>query len=137
MLQYLPTIRAMLSCMVSGALDSCRLPSTLIFFLSSTTVRVRSAHCLMLNGLIFIGSILLADYVWAPLIRAVLQISGSASSGDAADSTSSMAAASIPLPPAEEGNLAAWLNVLFLYAYQVCSLPQSARLELLWIAQLN
>ena len=115
----------MLVCTVAGAMDACRLPATLIFFLSSVTVRVRTAHCLLLNGFIFLGSILLADYVWAPLIRMVLYWSVGSSSGAAAavtDPTASsmpLASASIPLPAANEGNLAAWLNVFFLYTYQV------------------
>jgi hypothetical protein len=128
MSQYLPTIRAMGMCTVAGVMDSLRLPSTLIFFLSSVTVRVRSAHCLLLNGLIFLGSILLADYVWAPLIRTILQLSVGGDAIQLGDSSMPLASASIPLPSDSEGNnAAAWLNVIFLYAYQVSEGEQRER----------
>lgn len=124
MSSYWPAVRGIGGCVLDGARDSLRLPSTLIFFLSSTTVRVRSAHCLLLNGLIFLGSILLADYVWAPLLRTILELSVGSGGGSGAavgDGGSSLplASASIPLPASGESNLAAWLNVIFLYAYQV------------------
>jgi hypothetical protein len=108
---YGRSARGLALCVLQGVRDSLRLDATLVFFLSSVTVRVRAAQCLLLNGLIFLGSIFLADYVWAPLLGKILELSGG-SSGAMTASTG----ASIALP--EESNLASWLHVLFLYAYQ-------------------
>jgi hypothetical protein len=108
---YGRSARGLAVCVLQGVRDSLRLDATLVFFLSSVTVRVRAAQCLLLNGLIFLGSIFLADYVWAPLLGKILELSGGSSSAATAST-----GASIALP--EESNLASWLHVLFLYAYQ-------------------
>lgn len=119
LVSYGPSARGIVSCVLQGVRDSLRLDATPVFFLSSVTVRVRTAQCLLLNGLIFLGSILLADYVWAPLLRKILELSGASGSDSMDDAASSMplASASIPLP--SESSLAGWLHVLFLYAYQL------------------
>lgn len=121
MWQYAASVKAIVQCILDGVCDSLRLPSTIIFFLSSVTVRVRTAHCLVLNGVIFLGSILLADFVMAPTLRALLALGG-INTGAQAASTPVMpiASASIPLPSGVgEHNFGEWMNVLFLYAYQV------------------
>jgi etoposide-induced 2.4 mRNA len=114
---YWPSVRALFVCIFRGIADSLRLNATLVFFLSSTTVRVRTMHCLMLNGVIFLGSLLLADYVWAPIVRAILDIS--MGTGGSSSDSMPIASASIPLPGEEQSNHAAWLNVILLYAYQL------------------
>lgn len=126
MWRYGPSIRGIIGCILDGVFDSLRLPSTLIFFLSSVTVRVRTAHCLVLNGVIFLGSILMADFVMAPTLRAMLAMGGiSTGDEDAASAgggvTMPLASASIPLPTdgLREDNVGEWMNVVFLYAYQV------------------
>jgi etoposide-induced 2.4 mRNA len=57
-----------------GLLDSLRLQSSLVFFLSSRTIRFRSAQCFILNGLIFIGSLLLSDYLVRPALKLLMGI---------------------------------------------------------------
>jgi etoposide-induced 2.4 mRNA len=119
---YLRAVRRMLGAVLDGVIDSLRLPSTLVFFLSSVTVRRRTAQCFMLNGAIFLGSILLADFLLGPLIRAVLAISGSMTGSSIGDKATAMplSSASIPLPSATSDNrVGEWLNVILLYAYQL------------------
>jgi hypothetical protein len=68
---------------------------------------------------IFLGSILLADFVLAPMLRGLLALGGM-STGDSSSAPSMpLASASIPLPTGAEGNLGEWMNVVLLYAYQV------------------
>jgi hypothetical protein len=122
LLRYGPSLRGICRCIVDGVFDSLRLPSTLIFFLSSVTVRVRTAQCIVLNGVIFLGSILLADFIMAPMLRALLALGGITSSNATVLGGLAMpiASASIPLPSGvEEAHVGAWLNVVFLYAYQL------------------
>lgn len=120
MSRYAHSVRAIFGCILDGICDSLRLPSTLIFFLSSVTVRVRTAHCIVLNGFIFLGSILIADWMMVPIIRTILAIGGIAQQGSTEDTINMpLASASIPLPSGEDQSIGEWINVIFLYAYQV------------------
>lgn len=125
--RYWSSIRAILACILAGTCDSLRLPSTLIFFLSSVTVRVRTMQCLVLNGVIFLGGILIGDLVLAPTLRALLALGGwdtQAHTGETAAITGlsmPLASSSIPLPSGSDAAhpVGEWLNVFFLYAYQL------------------
>jgi etoposide-induced 2.4 mRNA len=126
MARYSASLRAILACILAGVCDSLRLPSTIIFFLSSVTVRVRTCQCLVLNGVIFLGGIFIGDLVLAPTLRAVLALGGlttEARTGESASISSismPLASSSIPLPSgASEHAVGEWLNVFFLYAYQL------------------
>lgn len=69
-----------------GVKDSLRLDNCLLFFVTSKTIRLRTFHCLVLNGLIFLGSMLLAENVIVPLLRSIVaSAEGGASVGDAVD----------------------------------------------------
>ena len=65
-------------CFVAGVLDSIRFPHTAIFFVTSKVVRVRFMQCLILNGGIFLSSVLLADYVLTPAFHWLLDVDFSA-----------------------------------------------------------
>lgn len=68
----LSEVRDAVSAFVVGAADSLSFHSSAIFFLTSTTVRMRTLSCLALNGLIFVGSLYLHELVVGPLLRALL-----------------------------------------------------------------
>jgi etoposide-induced 2.4 mRNA len=63
-------------CFVCGALDSLRLHQTAVFFLTSNRLRVRFVQCLVLNGGIFLSSVLIAEHALAPLLNLLLAVGG-------------------------------------------------------------
>ena len=67
-------VTSALECFVAGVLDSIRFPHTAIFFVTSKVVRVRFMQCLVLNGGIFLSSVLLADYVLTPAFHWLLDV---------------------------------------------------------------
>ena len=67
-------VRTSVECFVAGVLDSMRFPHTAIFFVTSKVVRVRVMQCLLLNGGIFLSSVLLADYVLTPAFHWLLDL---------------------------------------------------------------
>jgi etoposide-induced 2.4 mRNA len=64
-----------LSSFFSGLLDSLRLPSVLIFFFTSRTVRLRTAQCFLLNGLVFLGSIFFIEQIFQPTLIKIITMS--------------------------------------------------------------
>ena len=71
-------MRVAVECFVAGVLDSIRFPHTAIFFVTSKVVRVRFMQCLVLNGGLFLSSVLLADYVLTPAFHWLLDVNPSA-----------------------------------------------------------
>ena len=65
-------------CFAAGVFDSIKFPHTAIFFVTSKVVRVRVAQCLLLNGGIFLSSVLLADYVLTPAFHWLLDVDADA-----------------------------------------------------------
>lgn len=61
-------------CTVCGVLDGVRLYRTAIFLLTSSTIQRRTGQCLLLNGGIFLVSVLLGEWLLAPLLRALLSM---------------------------------------------------------------
>lgn len=57
---------------VSGLLDALKFHNCLFYLMTSNTIRYRTIQCFVLNGVIFVGNLLLAEYVIRPLIRALL-----------------------------------------------------------------
>ena len=70
-------VNTAVECFVAGVLDSMRFPHTAIFFVTSKVVRVRFMQCLVLNGGIFLTSVLLADYVLTPAFHWLLDVEAS------------------------------------------------------------
>lgn len=58
-----------------GVLDAVSLHRCLVFFVKSELVRVRTVQCFILNGVIFLGSIILWNNVVAPALSFLLRLS--------------------------------------------------------------
>eukprot|EP00164_Ancoracysta_twista_P003408 GFYU01004548.1.p1 GENE.GFYU01004548.1~~GFYU01004548.1.p1 ORF type:complete len:318 (-),score=65.85 GFYU01004548.1:61-1014(-) len=67
------TVISFASTWYDGASDSLGLAKSIVFFYKSKAIRARTAQCFILNGLIFLGSVLLFDYVLDPVIRSLLR----------------------------------------------------------------
>ena len=118
-----PSLQSLLlscvGCFVCGALDSLRLHQTAVFFLTSNLLRVRFVQCLVLNGGIFLSSVLLAEHALAPLLNLVLAVGagGPAGSGSAAAVNSSVAVVSSSLAASVLPAVPAGLSSALLYVY--------------------
>lgn len=64
-------ISDLLQAWFAGVADALRIHQALVFYLSSSTIRLKSLQCFFLNGLIFVGSILFQDYILSPLLKAI------------------------------------------------------------------
>eukprot|EP00808_Paulinella_micropora_P015140 g24699.t1 len=64
-----------ISALLSGVVDSLKFHIPPLFFLTSKTVRERMVQCLVLNGIIFLGSILLVEYILLPLLTRMMAVS--------------------------------------------------------------
>ena len=67
-----PVPRQIGRCVTRGLLDAVSLHRCLILIVKSEKIRLRLAQCLVLNGLIFLGSIFLFSHIVTPLLRIVL-----------------------------------------------------------------
>jgi len=61
-----------LSCVARGACDAISLHSSFIYFYMSKTLIKRTCQCFALNGVIFLGSIALVEYMLLPLVHMLL-----------------------------------------------------------------
>ncbi|KAF4669469.1 Etoposide induced 2.4 mRNA [Perkinsus chesapeaki] len=59
---------------ILGIKDAVRLDLCLIFVLKSPTIRVRWLQCLVLNGVIFLGSVVIFRVIMIPLITTTLSL---------------------------------------------------------------
>lgn len=66
----------------SGFIDSISFHRSLTIFLTSKTIRSRFVQCFVLNGVIFLGSLIVADNVVKPLLHMLLH-----SESDAVDTS--------------------------------------------------
>mmetsp|Transcript_97985 Transcript_97985/g.204401 ORF Transcript_97985/g.204401 Transcript_97985/m.204401 type:complete len:340 (-) Transcript_97985:152-1171(-) len=80
----------------TGVLDSVALHRCVIFLVKSETIRSRTLQCMMLNGVIFLGSIMLFSWVIEPALRGMRS-----------------------LVPEEEAWVADWMGSFFSTMYQV------------------
>jgi len=55
-----------------GCKDAIRIHRSLLFFLTSKTIRARGFQCFVLNGLVFLGSIFVMEHVLSPLFSFLL-----------------------------------------------------------------
>ena len=67
-------VSSAVECFAAGVLDSMKFPHTAIFFVTSKVVRVRFMQCLVLNGGLFLSSVVLADYVLTPAFHWLLDV---------------------------------------------------------------
>ncbi len=56
----------------NGLFDSLKFHHCLFYFMTSKTIRYRTIQCFILNGVIFVGNILLAKHIIRPLISYIL-----------------------------------------------------------------
>lgn len=54
---------------LSGVQDAISLHNTLLFYIHSRQIRICTAKCIVLNGIIFLGSIFFFDYAVIPVIH--------------------------------------------------------------------
>merc|ERR1712118_613333 len=57
---------------VQGFLDALSVHKTFIYYYLSRTLVVRTMQCVALNGIIFLGSIALVEYLLLPVVYALL-----------------------------------------------------------------
>jgi hypothetical protein len=59
-----------------GFADACSIHNVFIFFITSKTIRYRFIQCLILNGVLFVGSIVLADFIVVPFLKSLVAGAG-------------------------------------------------------------
>lgn len=59
---------------LQGLQASCSAHKSIIYFLTSKQIQLKALQCLLLNGLLFIGSLLIFDYLLIPLIQYLLTV---------------------------------------------------------------
>lgn len=56
-------------CFYSGIIDALSFHNCILFLFTSKSIRIRALQCFLLNGVIFLGSLFLAEYVLIPMIH--------------------------------------------------------------------
>lgn len=77
-----------------GLVDSLSLHKSLVFLVGSRAIQIRFGQCLLLNGVLFLGSLLVYTYAILPVVQYILRIdllnlTATTAPGDAAHSTTS------------------------------------------------
>ena len=63
-----------------GIFDALKFYHCIFYFMTSKTIRYRTLQCFLLNGVIFVGNILLAEHIIRPLISYILNTDDTLSS---------------------------------------------------------
>jgi etoposide-induced 2.4 mRNA len=66
------SIGAVASSFAAGVRDAISFHNVVIFLMTSRTIRNRALQCFLLNGAVFLGSIVLAEYVVIPFLQHLL-----------------------------------------------------------------
>lgn len=117
---------------VSGLLDSLKVPSAALFFLTSDTLRKRAVACFLLNCVIFMGryrlvlflllnlscSVIIVQHVLSPLFRFVLRVDLPLSDAASAEKLDSL------------GNT---VESIFALLYQVCCASLGSGVKADWL----
>ncbi|CEM11221.1 unnamed protein product [Vitrella brassicaformis CCMP3155] len=64
---YSKAVVTALHCFLCGVLDALQVHRCVVFFVKSEIIRTRCLQCFIMNGLIFLGSILIFDHLILPL----------------------------------------------------------------------
>eukprot|EP00899_Mesostigma_viride_P008544 jgi/Mesvir1/17691/Mv07871-RA.1 len=67
-------MRVVASMWFSGVVQACTFHRTITFFIRSRTIFVKTGQCFLLNGCIFLGSIVFLDHVVVPCVAWLLQL---------------------------------------------------------------
>ena len=71
--EKMPNSKAILRNITKGLRDSMNLPVAIDIFAKSKTLKPLFAQCFILNGCLFVGSIIFFDYIATPLFNTVTE----------------------------------------------------------------